>query len=166
MGVPAPGSDHDDRYALDVLVSILGDAGRRLHNEIVEQRGLASDIGVAFWELTDVGVWQIWAAAPPDNVQPLIEIVKSQVRELRVTPIAEDTLVEARAYIRGSSRLGLEANISQAQRLADGLVLGRYETLDHYLERIQAVSATDVLEVAATYLDPDRMSLVILRPEA
>src|SRR5205823_10141100 len=28
MGVPAPGSDNDDRYALDVLVAVLGEAGR------------------------------------------------------------------------------------------------------------------------------------------
>jgi predicted Zn-dependent peptidase len=125
MGVPAPGSNSDERYALDVLVAVMGEAGRRLHNEVVEERGLASSIGVAFWELTDVGVWQIWAGAAPEDIQPLIDIVKDQVRVLRTTPLAETELDEAKAYIRGSSRLGLESNISQAQRLADGVALGR-----------------------------------------
>jgi predicted Zn-dependent peptidase len=165
MGVPAPGSDNDDRYALDVLVAVFGDAGRRLHNEVVEQRGLASDIGVAFWELTDVGVWQIWAAATPENVQPVIDIVKDNVRVVRSTVLEEADLDEAKAYIRGTSRLGLESSISQAQRLADGVVLGRYESLDEYLGRVQAVSAEDVRTVARKYLDPDAMTVVVLKPE-
>jgi predicted Zn-dependent peptidase len=164
MGVPAPGSDNDDRYALDVLVAVLGDAGRRLHNEVVEERGLASDIGVAFWELTDVGVWQIWAAATPENIQPVIDIVKDNVRVLRSTQIEEADLEEAKAYIRGSSRLGLESSISQAQRLADGVVLGRYEPLEEYLSRIQAVTANEVGAVARKYLDPDAMTIVVLKP--
>jgi predicted Zn-dependent peptidase len=164
MGVPAPGSNNDERYALDVLVAVLGEAGRRLHNEVVEDRGLASSIGVAFWELTDVGVWQIWAGAGPENIQPLIDIVKDQVRVLRSTPLGEAELDEAKAYIRGSSRLGLESNISQAQRLADGVALGRYEPLEQYLSRVQAITAEDVRAVARKYLDPDAMTIVVLKP--
>ena len=71
---------------------------------------------------------------------------------------------EAKAYIRGSSHLGLESSISQAQRYSDGVVLGRFESLHHYLERIQALTAEDVLAVANKYLDPDQMTLVVLRP--
>ena len=38
---------------------------------VVEERGLASDIGIAFFELTDVGVWEVWATAGPENIQPV-----------------------------------------------------------------------------------------------
>jgi predicted Zn-dependent peptidase len=164
LGTPAPGSDNDDRYALDLLTSVLGASGRRLHNEVVEARGLASDIGVAFWELTDVGVWEVWASTTPDRVSSVIEVVKAQVQDLRARPLDQAAIDEAKAYIRGSSRLGLESSISQAQRYSDGVVLGRFEALDHYLERIQALTAEDVLAVANKYLDPDRMTLVVLKP--
>jgi predicted Zn-dependent peptidase len=166
IGVPAPGSDNDDRYALDLLVSVLGDAGRRLHNEVVEERGLASDIGVAFWELTDAGVWEVWATTTPEQVAPVIEVARRHLQELRGGQIAETDLAEAKAYIRGASRLGLESSISQAQRLSDGLVLGRYEPLDEYLERIQAITVADIQAVANKYLDPDALTTVILKPEA
>jgi predicted Zn-dependent peptidase len=165
MGVPAPGSDDDDRYPLDVLVAVLGEAGRRLHNEVVEERGLASDIGIAFFELTDVGVWEVWATARPDNVQPVMDVVKGQVGQFRSVPLGAADLAEAKAYIRGSARLGLEASISQAQRLADGVALGRYESVDHYIDRIQAVTAEEVEAVANKYLDPDRMTVVVLNPQ-
>lgn len=165
MGVIAPGSDNEDRFALDVLVAVLDEAGRRLHNEVVEERGLASTIGVAFWELTDVGVWQIWATTAPSNVQPVIDIVKDHLHSMRTTLLGEADLDEAKAYIRGSSRLGLESSSSQSQRLADGVALGRYEPLETYLRRIQAISAADVQAVANKYLDPDTMTVVILKPQ-
>jgi predicted Zn-dependent peptidase len=164
VGTPAPGSDNDDRYALDLLTSVLGGSGRRLHNEVVEEKGLASDIGVAFWELTDVGVWEVWATTTPDRVASVVDVVKSQVERMRTEPLDQASLDEAKAYIRGSSRLGLESSINQAQRYSDGVVLGRFESLDHYLERIQALTADDVLAVANKYLDPRRMTLVVLKP--
>ena len=164
IGVPAPGSDNEDRYALDVLTSVLGSSGRWLHNTVVEEKGLASDIGVAFWELTDVGVWEVWATTRPEQVPEVVDIVKDQVRTMRTTPLDQASLDEAKAYIRGSSRLGLESSISQAQRLSDGVVLGRFESLDHYIERIMAITAEDVQAVANKYLDPDRMTLVVLKP--
>lgn len=164
IGTPAPGSDNDDRYALDVLVAVLGEAGRRLHNEVVEERGLASDIGVAFWELTDVGVWEVWAATAPEHVPAVIDVVKEHVRRARSEPLTDAELQEAKAYIRGSSRLGLESSIAQAQRLADGYALGRYESLDHYLDRIMAVTAEEVQTVANRYLDPEALTIVVLDP--
>jgi predicted Zn-dependent peptidase len=164
MGVPAPGSDHDDRYALDVLVAVQGEAGRRLRNEVVEALGLASDIGVAFWELTDAGVWQIWATTAPENIQPVIDVVTRDLRELRERPLDAETIQEAKNYIRGSSRLALESSISQAQRLSDGYVLERYEPLDHYIDRIMAVTPDEIRAVANKYLDPDKMTVVVLKP--
>ena len=164
LGVPAPGSNNSDRYALDVLVAILGDAGRRLHNDVVEGRGLASDIGVAFWELTDVGVWEVWAATSTENVEPVMDVVREKLRVLRSDPVQQSDLDEAKAYIRGSSKLAQESSISQAQRLADGVVLGRYEPLDRYIERIEAVTAADIQTIANKYLDPDALTVVILKP--
>jgi predicted Zn-dependent peptidase len=164
MGVPAPGSANDDRYALDVLTSVMGESGRWLTNEIVEERGLASAIGVAFWELTDVGVWEVWSTTSPENIPQVQEIVLDQVRRLRAGPISQTDLDEARSYIRGSARLSQESSINQAQRLADGVAIDRYEPIDHYVERIMAVTAEEVQAVALKYLDPDRMTVVILRP--
>jgi predicted Zn-dependent peptidase len=165
LGVPAPGSHNDDRYALDVLVAIMGESGRQLQNEVVESRGLASSIGVAFWELTDVGVWEVWASTRPENVEPVIEVVRQQLQTIRSTPVDPIALQEAKNYIRGTSRLGLESNISQAQRLADGLALGRYEPLDTYLDHIAAISAEDVEAVAQKYLDPEALTVTLLKPQ-
>lgn len=164
LGVPAPGSHDDDRYALDVLVSIMGESGRQLQNEVVERRGLASSIGVAFWELTDVGVWEVYASTRPENVEPVIAVVREQLQTFRSTPVDPTALQEAKNYIRGTSRLGLESSISQAQRLADGLALGRYEPLDTYLDRIAAISVEDVQAIANKYLDPDALTVTLLKP--
>ena len=83
---------------------------------------------------------------------------------MRTAPLPESDLDEAKAYIRGASRIGLESSSSQAQRLSDGVVLGRYEPLEAYLSRIQAVSAEEVRSVAEKYLDPDLMTVAVLKP--
>lgn len=164
MGVVAPGSDNDDRYPMDVLTAVLGESGRRLENVVVEQLGLAADIGVAFWELTDVGVWQIWVALAPANVEPTIEVVRKQLQRLRDEPLSDQELQEARAYIRGQTRLGLETNGSQAQHLSDGLALGRYQPIEAYLRHVGRVTADDVQRVARRYLDPEQLTVAILNP--
>src|SRR2546430_1432706 len=42
---------------------------------------------------------------------------------------------------------------------------GGYELFDEYLDRIKVVSPDDVMEAAAEYLSPDRMTLVEYLPE-
>ena len=165
-GVPAPGYDNADRYAMDVLAAVLGEAGRRLQTEIVEHRGLASDVRVTYTRLTDTGFWKVSAAAPADKIQPLLDIVREEIRQIRETPLADADLDKAKAYLRGSARLSLESSTGQAQRLADGAALGYYEPLEGYLERIMATTPADVHAVANKYLDPDALTVVILRPQA
>jgi zinc protease len=151
---------------MDVLAAILGEAGRRLQTEIVEHRGLASDVRVTYTRLTDTGFWKVSAAAPADKIQPLLDIVREEIRQIRETPLADADLDKAKAYLRGSARLSLESSTGQAQRLADGAALGYYEPLEGYLERIMATTPADVHAVANKYLDPDALTVVILRPQA
>jgi zinc protease len=133
---------------------------------VVESKGLASDIGVGFWELTDVGVWEVWATTTAEHVEPVIEVVRQDLAAFRATPLTDENLAEAKAYIRGTTLLALESSISQAQRFADGHALGRYESLEDYLARIQAISAADVQAIANKYLDPEQLTVVVLSPES
>ena len=166
LGVVAPGSNNPDRYTMDLLTAVLGESGRRLENIVVEQLGLAADVGVAFWELTDVGIWQVWVALAPANVSRTSDVIRDELARLCEQPISEVSLAEAKAYIRGQTRLGLETNISQAQHLADGLSLGRYEPVEMYLHNIEAVSAGDVQRVAQQYLDPSKLTIVVSNPSS
>jgi zinc protease len=86
------------------------------------------------------------------------------VRTVRDAPLDAAELENAIAYVRGSTRRGLERSIDQAQDLSTSIALGYYEPLDSYLAKIADVTAADVQRVARTYLDPENYTLVVLGP--
>ncbi|HLH25859.1 MAG TPA: pitrilysin family protein [Chloroflexota bacterium] len=164
LGWPTVGTDSPDRYALQVLASALGSSGQVLAADLRDRLGLVTRVDTGYWELTDVGTWLIAAAAEPDKVDDAVAGMLDQVRAVRDTPLDPDELANAKAYIRGSDRRGLERSIDQAQDLSTGIALGNYQPLDEYLGHIAAVTADDVQRVARTYLDPDNYTLVVLGP--
>ena len=111
-----------------------------------------------------VGVWGISVGSRPADVDRVLELTKAQLRLLREAPVAPEELDEAKAYLRGQRLLNRERSVDLAEELSDGDALGTYEPLPTYLSRIEAVTATDIQRVANAYLDPDRLTLTILKP--
>jgi predicted Zn-dependent peptidase len=164
LGGPAAGQNSPDRYVLQVVDAVLGAAGRRLENEIIDKRSLASSVGSFYLELTDVGVWLASIGTQVERVDEVTDLVRAEMRRLRDAPLPAEELAEAKAYIRGSRLLNRERSVDLAEELADGAVLGYYEPIESFLARIDAVGAEDVQRVARAYLDPDSYTLVVLRP--
>jgi zinc protease len=111
-----------------------------------------------------VGLWTVTATTSPDGVESTLEAIRADLRAVGSAPLSDDELTAARAYIRGSVRLAAESSISQANRLADGTVLGDYQSPETFLNRIGAVSAVEVQAAASRYLDPDALTVDVLRP--
>jgi predicted Zn-dependent peptidase len=164
LGGPGPGQLDPDRYPLHVIVALLGTAGRRLESEIVDRRGLAASVAPLHLELTDVSVWGVSAGLRPANVDPVVELIRTELRRLRDEPPGAEELAEALAYLRGTQQLARERSVDLAEELSEGEVLGTYESIDAYLARVEAVTAADVQRVARAYLDPDEHTLIVLRP--
>ena len=164
LGLPAPGADHADTYALDIVSATLGEVGRRLVGEIRDRRGLASSVGSSYSTLSDVGCWWSMVGTSPGNVDQVVELIVEQMRRIRSEPLTAGELEDAKAYIEGRAVLGLQTSIAFAQYLADREAIGVEPPLDEYLRRVSAVTAADVQRVAQSYLDPDAGTLVLLRP--
>src|SRR5918999_90346 len=99
LGLPAPGADHPDTYALDILSATLGEVGRRLIGEIRDRRGLASSVGSSYSTLSDVGCWWAMVGTSPSNVEQVIELITEQMRRIRSEPLAPSELADAKSYI-------------------------------------------------------------------
>jgi len=164
LGWPGPGYDDLDRYVLEVLNAVMGPGGQRLAGELRDRLKLATRVDSGYWELTDAGSWLIAAAAEPDKVDTVVEAILAEVRQLRDEPLGADDVAEAQAYIRGSTRRGLERTIDQAQDLSQGIALGYYQPLESYLAKIDAVTAADVQRAARAYLDLEEYTLVVIGP--
>jgi predicted Zn-dependent peptidase len=165
LGLTAPGADHPDTYALDVVSAILGEVGRRLVGEIRDRRGLASSVSSSYSGLSDIGAWWTLVGTSPENVDTVVELILAEMRRLRDRPLGEQELADAKTYIEGRAVLNLQTSIAFAQYLADRVVLGVEPPLDEYLARVGRVTVDDVARAAHAYLDPTAYTLVILRPE-
>ena len=165
LGLSAPGANHPDTYALDIVSATLGEVGRRLIGEIRDKRGLASNVSSSYSTLTDIGAWWALVGTSPENVDTVIELILAEMRSIREQRLSEEELADAKSYIEGRAVLNLQTSIAFAQYLADREVLGVEPPLQEYLRRVSAVTVDDVSRVANAYLDPEAYTLVILRPE-
>jgi predicted Zn-dependent peptidase len=163
-GGPTVGYDSPDRHVHDVIDAILGESGRRLERELVDRQAIASSAYPFYLALTDVGVWGVSIGSRPADIDRVLDLAKAELRVIREEPVTDEELAEAKAYVRGRWLINRERSSDLAEELADGEVLGTYEPLEAYLQAIDAVTAADIRRVAAERMDPDRLTVTILRP--
>jgi predicted Zn-dependent peptidase len=157
--------DHfdEDRYAFSVANQILGGGmSSRLFQEVREQRGLCYSVYSWGSAYVDAGTAGIYAGTAPSRVDELLSVIDDEIAKLVASGVTEGELAVAKGYIEGSMVLGLEDSGSRMARLGRSL-MARDEivTVDEQLERIRAVTADDVGEVAARVFGGDRALAVV-----
>ncbi len=161
-GIGAPRSTQD-YFALQVLNTILGGSfTSRLNQNLRETKGYTYGAGSGFSMRRMAGPFVASAeivSAKSDSA--LMEFMK-ELRAIRDT-VPSDELAKAKRYLQLSLPEDFETTGSIASQL---LPLITYDIpLDFYnsaVERIGAVTQADVQRVARQYVDPDRLTLVIV----
>jgi predicted Zn-dependent peptidase len=166
LGMPGVARTHPDRWALDLLTAVLGDGmSSRLFIELRERRSLAYDIGTFATSYADCGTVGIHAGFDPPQATAVIQAALEQLERVVQEPISQAEIDRAKAYTRGRIELRLEESSAVAAWLGTGAsLLPRILTVDQVVERLEAVSADDMLNAARTYLRPDLARIVLLGP--
>ncbi len=166
LGMPGVARDHPDRWALDLLGAVLGDGmSSRLFLELRERRSLAYDISTFGSSYADCGTFGVHAGFDPDHAEQVVGGILDELERAANDPVPADELERARAYTRGRLELRMEDSAAVAGWLGSGeSLLPRILTVDEVLERLEAVTAEDVLRVARRYASPDRARLAVLGP--
>lgn len=161
-GIGAPRST-SDYFALQVLNTVLGGSfTSRLNNNLRETKGYTYGAGSGFSMRRNAGPFTASAevvSAKTDSA--LVEFMK-ELRAIRDT-VPADELAKAKRYLQ----LGLPSEFETTgdiagqflPLLAYGIPLDFHESA---VERIGAVTQGDVQRVARQYIDPDRLTLVIV----
>jgi zinc protease len=165
MAWHAPRLDHPDLAAVDVLVAILGQTRTsRLTRSLRDDLGLVSSINSGYSALEAGGIVSVTAQLERANIERAQREILREVRRMRDEGVTE---AERRRAITTA-----EAQHEFANETAEGRAqaLGRAETVWHledelaYLDRLRAVSRTEIQAAARKYLDPDRHVGVIFVP--
>jgi predicted Zn-dependent peptidase len=139
------------RFTLSVLNAVLGGGmSSRLFQEIREKRGLAYSTYSFASGHADTGVFGLYAGCTPARVDEVVALMVAEFERLADSPISAAELERSLGQLCGGLVLGMEDTGSRMSRLGKAeLVHGELLSLDESLERVRAVTAADVQELAA-----------------
>jgi predicted Zn-dependent peptidase len=158
-GTGIPRAD-ERRFALSVLDSAFGgSSSSRLFREIREKRGLAYSVGSYLDNYADDGVVAMYVGTREDNVDEACEIIGRELGHLVEDGLETEELARAKEHVKGRAVLSLESSGARMNRCARSILHDvPLLSLDELLERIDAVTADDVAELARAFYGPDRLS--------
>jgi predicted Zn-dependent peptidase len=159
---------HPDWLRLTLANSIYGGAfNSRLVMNIREQKGYTYSPRSGAHPLRQHGYFSAGAAVRNDVVAATLTEIFYELDRMRSTPVGEEELDDARAYLTGVFSLGLATQDGLAGQLATATLEKLPEDyLETYRERVMKLTAADVQEAAQKYFDTARAQIVIVGDRA
>ncbi|WP_246254998.1 M16 family metallopeptidase [Alienimonas chondri] len=151
--------------AVDVLESILTDnPSGRLYKRLVETKRAASVSGGTF-ALHDPGVLLFTAEVaaandPKDVLRAMLDVTESVPAE----PVTEEEVARARARLLARRERAANDTSRIAVQLSEWSAQGDWRLYFLYRDRLEEVTAEDVQEVAARYLQSDNRTAGLFLP--
>jgi predicted Zn-dependent peptidase len=164
VGAAIPGVGSTDRAPLRVLNAVLGRSSGRLFTEIRDKRGLAYSTYSTLSQYVDGGLFYVYAGTRPGSADAVLAIIRAELQRVRDEPISAVELRNAIGGEIGARTLAVETSANEALYTARDTMFG-IPPREIQAEATRAVTAADVQRVARQYLSPERLSVVITRPE-
>jgi len=167
LGAPGIARDDERRYAMRVLDTVLGGtSSSRLFQEVRERRGLAYSIFSFHQSFAGTGQIGIYLGTRPDNVAVGLQVVADELERLRQDGIASDELVRAKEHAQGRLVLGLESTSARMSRLGGAVLAGLpVLSVDELIDRIDAVTGEEVVDLVRDLYAPERISAAGIGPQ-
>jgi predicted Zn-dependent peptidase len=163
LGARAQSYLHPDRYALDLLNTVLGEGmSSRLFLNIRERLGLAYDVHSFTQKHRDTGYVGVYIGVDPGKAVNAVNAAMAELRALGEREVSDEELVRAKEFTKGRLRLELETTNGVAFWLTyQELLLGQINTVEEELALVEAVTAADVKRVAEEVLkEPMQMAVI------
>ncbi len=159
---------HKHKTAFLLLNNLLGGTGMssRLNLEIREKYGIAYTIESNYTPMSDTGIFSIYFGTDTEKTVRALKLVEKELRKLRDQKLGPVQLRQAKDKFIGQIALGEENRmgllISMSKSLLD---YGRVDSLEEIFAKINAVSDSQILEIANKMFDPKELSSMIFNPK-
>ncbi len=166
LGVPSYPFDHPDRYALQLLGTVLGTGmSSRLFLEVRERRGLAYYVYALNSSYTDTGTLASQAGVDLNRADEAVGVIADEFRKLADETVPADELEKARALAKGRFVLQTESpNGLLLFGLRREVLEGQAVEPEELLAGLDAVTAEDVQRVAQDVIGSNGMRLAVIGP--
>lgn len=158
---------HPDLYALDLLSHVLTQGESSRLARTIRDAGLTYTIDSMSWTPAwGPGVFGISARLDPAKIETAAAAIREQIEELQQTNITPEELEKAKKQKAAEHVFASQTAESIARMMArDYLAIGDAHFSQAYVANIQQVTADELRNMAARYLDPQRMATIAILPE-
>ncbi|MBI3903548.1 MAG: insulinase family protein [Nitrosomonadales bacterium] len=156
-------------YALEVLAGILdGNESARLNKVLVREQLLASEVGAGY-DSTARGPSMFVLDGTPSEGRSVADLeagLRAQISQLVKDGVSEDELKRVKAQVTASEVYKRDSVFYQAMQIGqlESIGLGS-KAIPLMLQKLQAVTAQQVQDVAREFLQDDNLSIAVLDPQ-
>jgi predicted Zn-dependent peptidase len=159
----------DDSPALRLMSVILGEGmSSRLFVAVRVKKGLAYSVGMQTANYEDTGVVDIEAGLDKSKLQQAIEIIRKEIESVKKLGPTSEELKRAKDHIAGRTLLAMEDCAVRSEWFGNQALFTpeKIMTPEERLKKIQAVTKTQVQEMAREILDFKKLAVGIVGPFA
>lgn len=155
-----------DRYALDVLSSVLSGYSGRLFDSLRNKLFLAYSLGCIQKTMTDTGFFFLYAATTKENILPVENGLTKEIGGILNNGITDEELILAKRELTTGFEIKKQTNGFFARTTAIDELCGLgYEDIFKYGESIDKVTKGDVRRVAGKYFNLNGYAEVVISGE-
>ena len=163
LGFQTPGLNSKERLAIEVLNSALSGQDGRLFKVLREERSLAYAVTsfVVFYPKRSAFI--LYIACSPEKTQKAIEGFWEVLEDISKHGLTKQEIQKAKNRLIGTTKLGLQSNLSISEDMAVNQVLGLgWNYSFEYEKLLNSVTQKDIAEVIKKYLTKDKAVLFVL----
>jgi predicted Zn-dependent peptidase len=164
VGVPSHPIAHEKRFASYVLNTLLGGGmSSRLFQNIRERQGLAYAIYSDLSPYRDTGCLSVYAGTSRESAAKVVQSIVSEFKKLKAEPVPFEEVRRSKDQLKGSLMLSLESSTARMSNLArQDMYFDRFYGMDELIEKIEAVTAEDLQEMANDFFQTDSIAVTVL----
>ena len=154
------------RMPIVMLNNILGGPAMssRLGLNIREKYGFAYSIESQYTAYSDTGLISVYMGVDPDSLEKAIGLVYKELDKLCQQKLGTMQLQHAKQQLIGQVALSYENGMNELLSATRSLIMGEpIEYMDDIIMKVEAVTASDILEMANRVFDKSQLSQIIFK---
>lgn len=166
LGVRAFDIFDERKYILEVLSDVLGGGmSSRLFQKIREEMGAAYYVGAGASFLTDHGFLAARAGIDHNKIDSVIAAILEEFQKISTKPVEEKELQRVKDHIVGNMFISLETSDDLAEYYGDDeILIKKLITPEEVAQKIQAVTAEEIMAVAQDIFKNNKLNLAVIGP--